>query len=804
MITNENKPGENESGENKPNTPIATDQSADLSHNPLRWLEPGAIAQSRLMLQVFVTPRLAPGTRLGAYQLLSEIARGGMGVVYLAERADGQFEQRVAIKTVHGARSPQVHALFLRERQLLADFKHAHVARLLDGGSTEDGLLWCAMELVEGDTLDIYLNGLAPSLTKRLQLFRQLCDAVHAAHGRLFVHRDIKPSNVMIDADGSAKLLDFGIASWTQSDDQARAYSPAWASPEQLSGAAIGPASDQHQLGRILKLMLTDVLPTGERGAELQAIAARATADQVEARYASVAEFSEDLQRWIDHRAVRSYSQRWPYFLRTAIRRHPWQSAAFALLGMIAIGLISYSQWRLMQQRDIAAYQAKTAEEINQFLQDDLLRLADPNISQDANLKVSTLLTRASTSIDQRFAERPEIAAELHAMLGHGLRGLDAFDASAIEFERAQALAAKNLAADDPQRLAIELEHAELEIAQAKFPQAHQRLTALIAQATPSLGVNAELSLSARARRASAAFYAGIEPTSAIDELTALQATIDAQLGPQSALAIRALNERAIMLSNLERLADALPVRLEHIARASKAYGDNYSTVWVGRVNYAVLLRKLGQSAQALQQVEMAQQGLEKIFGVDSTASLQALNVRSRIVFDMGDKSSAIDLQRQILAARMSLLGPEHDQVAVSHVNLGGMLYADLRPAEAIDEYLQALRIRQKIFPADHVDVLTNLMLVGDTWRQQGQFAQADPYLSQALASAERTLDAARPELANIRFRYAQLKLAQQKPELARAPLQAALAAYQLQLGPDHKRTLEAMKLLATLPVPKH
>jgi eukaryotic-like serine/threonine-protein kinase len=784
------------------------------SPNPARWLEPGAFGQSLLLRKAFAQPAVPAGTRLGAYVVVEEIARGGMSVVYLAERADGQFAQRVAIKAVHGARSADVQALFLRERQLLADFKHAHVARLLDGGSSEDGLLWCAMELVEGITLDSYLKNAKPDLGKRLQLLLQLSDAVQAAHARLLVHRDIKPGNVMVDADGSAKLLDFGIATWAHAEDAARAYSPAWASPEQLSDGLIGPASDQYQLGRLLNLMLTDAdqadhWVNGERALELKAIATRATQTAPDARYASVAEFSAELQRWIEQRPVQSYSQRWPYLLRSAIRRHPLQSAAFLTMSLLAIGLLSYSQWRLIQQRNIAEYQAETAKEINHFLQNDLLLLSDPNVSQDANLKVSALLERAASSIETRFASRPEVAAELHAMLGRGLRGLGALTPAQLQFERAQVLAKKSFSADDSRRLTIEFEHAELEMDQSKFQLAHQRLTALLPLAEKALGAESELVLSAQARQSTAAFRSGIATHASIERLAALQKTIDGVLGSESALAIRALNERAIMLSEIEQVEESAQIRLEHINRALARYGANYSTVWAGRVNYAVILRKLRRYPEALQQVEQAQQGLEKIFGVDSVSSLHAVNVRSRILLDMGKIDEAVVLQRHILKARIALLGREHEQVAVSFVNLGGMLAASARmqaasPAtakrdfsEAISAYREALAIRRKVFPPDHVDIVTNLQLLGDGLREQGDFIEADRYLNEALVRGERTLDESRPELANIRFRYAQLKAAQKLPEHARAPLLAALAHYQTRLGPKHQRTLEAEKMRA-------
>ncbi len=784
--------------------------------DPLRWLETGAISDSILLRRCFEAPSLPSGTRLGAYQIIAELARGGMGIVYFAERADGQFVQRVAIKTVHTERSDLVQDLFKRERQLLADFKHANVARLLDGGSSADGLLWCAMELVEGDTLDVFLQRTQPSLLARLQLLLQLCDAVHAAHGRLFVHRDIKPSNVMVDADGSAKLLDFGIASWSQylspqtiadarsqaSQVHPHAYSPKWASPEQLRQESVGPASDQHQLGQLLQLMIasepTDRRLSGERERELQAIIVKSMQDQPEARYASVAEFSDEIKRWIDKRPVRSYSQQWTYALRAAVRRNPWQSCAFVGLFLLATGLLSFSQWRLLKQRDIARYESATTLRMNQFLQNDLLLLSDPNVSQDADLKVRVLLERASRSIAPRFTDRPEIAVELHVLLGRGLRSLDALDAAGEELALAQKLAQSALSENALGMLALEYEWAELEIAQSKFDLADQRLQRLIPRVTATLGPAAELSLQSRARALTAGFNAGRDQPKMLDALTAMQSTLDDTLGALAPLSIQTLNSRAIMLNSLERLNESEQVRLTHIARATARYGAEHSSVMTSRLNYAVILRKLERIAPAMQQAEIAQSGLEKIFGSKSLAALHAMNVRSRILYDAGQVDVAIALQHQVLSGRMQTLGAAHEQVAFSYASLGGMLNAN-RLADSIAAYRLALAIRQKILHPDHIDVLTNLLLLGDSLRRQGDWQSADQLLSEALERAERTLGAERQELANIRFRYAQLKLAQKQPEKARAPLMLALAVFQSKLGPKNKRTMEAQGLLKSV-----
>lgn len=213
------------------------------------------------------------GKRIGPYRLIREIGHGGMGVVYLAERADGAYDQQVAIKLV-----PQIgpgEELLQRlqqERQILASLQHPNIARLLDGGLTSDGRPYLVMEYVEGVAVDQYCDQNQLGITERLQLFQAICDAVHYAHQNLIVHRDIKPSNILVTEDGSVKLLDFGIAKLQDEQQPAfqtradlRLMTPEYASPEQVLGAPVTTATDTYALGVVLYKLLT-----GNRPYEIQ------------------------------------------------------------------------------------------------------------------------------------------------------------------------------------------------------------------------------------------------------------------------------------------------------------------------------------------------------------------------------------------------------------------------------------------------------------------------------------------------------------------------------------------------------
>ncbi len=354
-------------------------------------------------------PPLPEGTRLGPWEITGEIASGGMGTVYRARRCDGAFERQVALKVVkRGLDTDEVLRRFEHERRVLASLEHEHVAQLLDAGSTDDGRPWLVMEYVEGRPIDAYCNEAALLVRERLALVRAVCAAVDHAHRHLVVHRDLKPGNILVAADGTPKLLDFGIAKLLgphgSADDSAsgattlgtsQLLTPEYASPEQVRGDPISTSTDVYSLGVVLYEALTGRRPhqlaglsraAAERAlmettpplpsavaadpahrtaliGDVDTIVLKALHADPARRYGSAADLADDIDRHLAGLPVRARPDSWSYRASRFIARHRYVVAGAALLFVsLAVGLaVSWTLYAetLVLAESLAAEQAR-------------------------------------------------------------------------------------------------------------------------------------------------------------------------------------------------------------------------------------------------------------------------------------------------------------------------------------------------------------------------------------------------------------------------------------------------------------
>ncbi|MBX7174185.1 MAG: protein kinase [Pyrinomonadaceae bacterium] len=363
------------------------------------------------------------GQKIDKYLIKKEIGRGGMGVVYLAERED--FQQQTALKVIkRGMDSDAILERFARERQILASLNHPFIARLLDGGTTGEGLPFFVMEYVEGISLDEYCQKNDLGEKEKLELFRKICVAVIFAHQKLVVHRDLKPSNIIVTPDGTPKLLDFGIAKLLNSTDanetqtNQRVLTPAYASPEQIRGETVSTATDVYSLGLNLQKVL-DTGMTGERklSGDLQAILTTALHPEITRRYGSVENFSEDLRRYLEGLPISARKDSLGYRTGKFLKRNAVIVSALTIIFLLLIGgiLLVWRQGKIAEQERERA--ERRAENLRKLSSSFAIELHDAILNLPGSLAArKLLLTRAVEQLDTLAAEsegNPQLQDEL-------------------------------------------------------------------------------------------------------------------------------------------------------------------------------------------------------------------------------------------------------------------------------------------------------------------------------------------------------------------------------------------------------
>jgi serine/threonine-protein kinase len=615
------------------------------------------------------------GECLGNYELVRQLDAGGMGVVFLARRADATFEQQVAIKVIRPLHLESAPALrrrlierFENERALLARLDHRNVARILDGGSTRSGMPYLVMEYVDGPSLIEYCDRNRLDVRARVALFRKVCEGVQEAHRHLIVHRDLKPENILVGADDEPRLLDFGIARTLEKQDRdfsgvthLTAMTPAYASPEQVRRQPLTTSSDVYSLGVVLYQLLSgkrpyelaELTPTqveqvvcystheplrkslrqaplseaerdtraAQLSTDLDRIVAKAMHRDPERRYASARELADDLQRYLSGRPVAAHPDSMWYRARKFVGRHRVGSAAAVVATLSVLTATGIALW----QADAARRAAADTRLINQFLL-DVLQMSDP-FDAGSELTLSRALDQAASGIDERFAGRPDLSAEIRFGIGYSM--LSRYRLEAAERQLTQAL----------------------EESLAQFgPEDIRTLRVLDGIA----GLRQEQGRIDEARTAYERVIATVEATHQTGD--PLYVTLLGNLG------------------NLHLVQEQYPEAERWLLRAQVAIDQRNDGLTLDRAN---LYNNLAHVTHGLEDYERAeafyvraQAMYEQLFPNGNPDLASLLNNHALLAEDRGRTAEALSLHRRSLEVRRRVFGSEHPMVVVALANV--------------------------------------------------------------------------------------------------------------------------------------
>jgi len=694
-----------------------------------------------------------PAPEVSGYEIVRSLGRGGMGVVYESVRRLDDFEQRVALKVVRPDLDGEIlRARFARERSILAALEHPNIARLLDGGTTDDGRSYFAMEYVEGTPLTRYADERRLTVDERLALFEQVGAAVAYAQQRLVVHRDLKPSNILVDENGRVKLLDFGIARFVESEgidasatltrEGARVLTPEYAAPEQIRGERSTTATDVYAMGVILFELLAGRHPYGDsregayefaysdrdsesleravdattgdavvqarktnfralrrrlRG-DLANVTAKALHRDPDRRYPSASALMDDLAAYREGRPVAARSPAWSYRASKAFHRH---RAAFVAGGFAIVALVAGTVTSTLLARE-AQREADRSERAIEFLV-RMFEDTHPDQARGADWTATELLERGADRLASSFADDPVVLGQLERTLG-------AIQLDRGDFDGARALLGRALGRpglEDPK--AVRLAIARVEVQRNAIAEAESVLTT-------------------------------------IDEAT---------LGPdqrgdflESMASLRRQQARSAVAESLSRVASE--ISLARYGETSAEYADDLDNLAVH-------------------------------------------------VADQGRQAEAVTLHERSLAIRREVLPDPHSDLAIGLHNLAYVLDQLSRSDEAVARSDEAIAMQRALYPEGHMTLARSLRAHGQILYRSGQLDAAERAVEEALAMTRAEIGAQSKDAATCWNELAIIAYYRGDLPTTRDRFEHALELYESELGPEHPETLGIANNLATV-----
>ena len=722
--------------------------------------------------------------RIGIYRVLGEIGRGGLATVLLAERDDEAYQLQVAIKLVRrGLDTADLLKRLRQERQILARLDHPHIARLLDGGSTDDGRPYVVMERIEGVAIDRYCRRHRLDLRGRLRLFIAVCEAVAYAHRNLIIHRDIKPANILVTADGTPKLLDFGIAKLLRPDQHAardaahtvpglRMLTPEYASPEQIQGHSLTTAADVYALGVLLYELLVGERPyrldridaqaleqvicntepeppslraqrrkhvpaddasaddpdvsafavpaTHLRG-DLDTIVLTALRKEPERRYPSVEQLTEDIERYLGNLPIRARRDSTGYRLGKFVRRHRAGVAiGLSLITiLLAATLITARQARIAEQQRLRAEAQSERSERVSELLVKIFEVSDPSEARGNSITAREILDRAAEQLND-LGDQPADLAAMAETMGRVYRGLGLLEPAGDLLETSLEQR-RTLWGDDHPEVATSLAL----LGEVRYDQG--RLTEALEMVSAALDIRRRL------------------------------------LGEQHAATLASLNDLAALKFHLGELGAAEELLRLNLETRRRLLGHEHADVANALDNLATVLVKLGRSDEPEALFRQALELRIRLHGPDHPDVVSTRGDLAALLHSAGRTEEAEPLYRQVLADQIRILGDDHIRVALTSANFAALLRNRGEGQEAEALLIRAIEIQRLQRGPESLNATYPMMNLADLYRSRGEeedLAQAETLYGEALGIRRRLLNPEHPDLAAPLEGLARLELA--------------------------------------------
>jgi eukaryotic-like serine/threonine-protein kinase len=721
------------------------------------------------------------GRRFGPYSILREIGRGGMGSVFLAARADGEFDQQVALKIIRQSFADQeLERHFRRERQILASLNHPNIAKLMDGGVSETGELFLAMEFIEGEPLVAFAQQHQLTIERRLRLFLKICDAVSFAHQNLVIHRDLKPSNILVTEDGTPKLLDFGLAKLAEQSSSLslaslkgaeetqtdfRAFTPAYASPEQILGKSVATTSDVFSLGVILYELLTNkkpfqfegksleeiirtvskaeaslpsrVVSSGEpegsgsqrqlRG-DLDNITLKALQKEPSRRYQSVAELASDIERHLGRVPIAARPNTLSY---RASRFYQRNKIAVSATALIVLALIVGLGIALRQYSNARRENAK-AEAVNAFLQK---MLKAPNSQSDDAGKgyqttVNEILADAEKRLDgSELSHQPEVRAELRRVIGAGYAEVGNYAGAEKNLRQALIQQTQIYGDGSPKLLRTEFNLAGLFLAKADYEDADKIYTqrfSLLRKEFQAGNIEAEFFVVCLGNYALLRRARG-------DSLMA-EALLREDLALSSQYSVKAQGDFAgsfltLILLDQGKFNEAAERQQAAVARYRTTPANETAEFGAALTLLGSILMEQGDLTAADANLREAERLYRKLLGPNHISLYDNLRLQAQVSYLAGKYPEGLATINEVLENYRQNSSPKYISFATA-LTVKGLILNKLGGSDEAEKVLrEAVKLREENLPEKHFMTALSKGALGEFLVTQKHYAEAEGLL---------------------------------------------------------------------------